>query len=41
MWKMLLLFVLPLLTPLEILYALVMKILRPLGVPDFFGILVD
>ena len=41
MWKMLLLFVLPLLTPFEIAYALIMKVLRPLGVPDFLGILND
>ena len=41
MWKMVLLFVLPLLTPLEIAYALLMKILRPLGIPDFLGILTD
>ena len=39
MWKMLLVFVLPLLTPFEIAYALIMKVLRPLGVPDFLGIL--
>ena len=39
MWKMVLLFILPLLTPLEILYALIMKVLGPLGVPDFLGIL--
>ena len=41
MWKMFLLFILPLLTPLEIAYALIMKILRPLGVPEFLGILRD
>lgn len=39
MWKMLLLFVLPLLTPFEIAYGLAMKILMPLGVPDFLGIM--
>ena len=39
MWKMLLLFALPLLTPFEIAYALIMKVLGPLGVPDFLGIL--
>ncbi len=39
MWKMLLLFVLPLLTPFEIAYGLAMKVLMPLGVPDFLGIM--
>ena len=39
MWKMLLLFGMPLLLPFEIAYALLMKLLRPLGVPDFLGIL--
>ena len=41
MWKALLVFILPLLTPLEIAYALAMKVLRPLGVPDYLGILED
>ncbi len=41
MWKMLLIFVLPLLTPLEIAYGLAMKVLMPLGVPDFLGIMMD
>ena len=41
MWKMLLLFGMPLLLPFEIAYALLMKILRPLGVPDFLGIMLD
>ena len=41
MWKMLLIFVLPLLTPLEIAYGLAMKVLMPLGVPDFLGIMID
>lgn len=39
MWKMLLLFGLPLLTPFEIAYGLLMKVLMPLGVPDFLGIM--
>lgn len=39
MWKILLLFIIPLLTPFEILYALLMKVLGPLGVPDFLGIM--
>lgn len=39
MWKMLLVFVLPLLTPLEIAYGLAMKVLMPLGVPDVLGIM--
>ncbi len=39
MWKMVLLFGMPALTPFAIAYALVMRILRPLGVPDFLGIL--
>lgn len=39
MWKMLLLFALPLLTPFEIAYGLAMKVLMPLGVPDFLGIM--
>lgn len=39
MWKMLLLFGMPLLLPLEIVYALVMKVLMPLGVPDILGIM--
>ena len=40
MWKMLLLFGMPLLLPFEISYALVMKVLMPLGVPDFLGIII-
>ena len=40
MWKMLLLFGMPLLLPFEIAYALVMKVLMPLGVPDFLGIII-
>ncbi len=39
MWKMLLVFVLPLLTPFEIAYGLLMKIFGPLGLPDFLGIM--
>ena len=39
MWKMLLAFMLPLLTPFEIAYGLVMKVLMPLGVPDVLGIM--
>ena len=41
MWKMLLAFALPLLTPFEIAYGLMMKVLGPLGVPDFLGIMAD
>jgi hypothetical protein len=41
MWKILLLFGMPLLYPFAIAYALIMKVLRPLGVPDFLGILID
>lgn len=40
MWKMGLLFGMPLLYPLAIAYALAMKVLMPLGVPDFLGILI-
>ena len=39
MWKMLLAFMLLLLTPFEIAYGLVMKVLMPLGVPDVLGIM--
>lgn len=39
MWKMLLVFGMPLLIPFEIAYGLLMKVLGPLGVPDFLGIL--
>ena len=39
MWKLLLAFAMPLLTPLEIAYALLMRVLMPLGVPDFLGIM--
>ena len=39
MWKILLLFGMPLAMPFAIIYALVMKVLGPLGVPDFLGIL--
>jgi len=41
MWKMILVFLMPLLTPFEIAYGLMMKVLRPLGVPDFLGIMAD
>lgn len=41
MWKMLLMFGMPLLLPFEIAYALLMKILGPLGVPDFLGIMIQ
>ena len=41
MWKILLIFGMPLLIPFEIAYGLLMKILRPLGVPDFLGILAE
>lgn len=34
-----LVFLLPLLTPFEIAYGLAMKVLMPLGVPDFLGIM--
>lgn len=40
MWKILLLFGMPLLYPFAIAYALIMKVLGPLGVPDFLGILI-
>ena len=40
MWKMGLLFGMPLLYPFAIAYALAMKVLMPLGVPDFLGILI-
>lgn len=40
MWKMLLVFGMPLLLPFEIAYALAMKVLMPLGVPDFLGIII-
>ncbi len=39
MWKMLLMFGMPLLLPFEIAYGLLMKVLGPLGVPDFLGIM--
>ncbi len=39
MWKMVLMFLLPLLTPFEIAYGLAMKVLMPLGVPDVLGIM--
>ena len=39
MWKLLLAFALPLLTPFEIAYGLAMKVLMPLGVPDVLGIM--
>ena len=39
MWKMMLAFILPLITPLEIAYGLAMKVLMPLGVPDYLGIM--
>lgn len=39
MWKMLLVFMMPLLTPFEIAYGLAMKVLMPLGVPDVLGIM--
>ena len=41
MWKILLMFGMPLLLPFEIAYGLAMKVLRPLGVPDFLGIMID
>lgn len=37
MWKLLLLFGMPLLLPLEIGYGLIMQILGPLGFPDILG----
>ncbi len=40
MWKMVLLFGMPLLVPFEIAYGLLMKVLGPLGVPDFLGIMI-
>ena len=40
MWKMMLAFILPLITPLEIAYGLAMKVLMPLGVPDYLGIMI-
>ena len=39
MWKMILLFGMPLLIPFEIAYGLLMKIFGPLGLPDFLGIM--
>ncbi len=40
MWKMILLFGMPLLLPFEIAYGLMMKVLGPLGLPDFLGIMI-
>ena len=40
MWKMILLFGMPLLLPFEIVYGLMMKVLGPLGLPDFLGIMI-
>lgn len=40
MWKMVLLFGMPLMIPFEIAYGLLMKVLGPLGVPDFLGIMI-
>ena len=39
MWKMFLLFCMPLLIPFEIAYGLLMKVFGPLGLPDFLGIM--
>ena len=39
MWKMVLMFLSPMLFPFEILYGMLMKVLMPLGVPDFLGIM--
>ena len=39
MWKMVLMFLMPMLYPFEIAYGLLMKVLGPLGVPDFLGIM--
>lgn len=39
MWKLFLVFGMPMLIPFEIGYGLLMKVLGPLGVPDFLGIL--
>ena len=41
MWKMLLLFGMPLLYPFEIAYGVFMNIFGPLGVPDFLGIMTN
>ena len=39
MWKLLLVFAMPLLTPFEIAYGVAMKVLMPLGVKDVLGIM--
>jgi len=39
MWKMLLVFGMPLMYPFLILYGLAMNVLGPLGVPDFLGLM--
>ena len=39
MWKMILMFGMPLLLPFEIAYWLLMKVFGPLGLPDFLGIM--
>lgn len=39
MWKVLLLFGLPMMIPFEIAYGLMMKVLGPLGFPDILGIM--
>ena len=39
MWKMFMMFVMPMLYPLLIVYARLMKVLMPLGLPDFLGIM--
>ena len=40
MWKMILLFGMPLLLPFEIAYGLLMKVFGPLGLPDFLDIMI-
>ena len=39
MWRIASLYLTPLLYPLSIVYALMMKVLTPLGVKDFLGIM--
>lgn len=39
MWKILLVFGMPLMYPFIILYGIIMNIFGPLGLPDFLGIM--
>lgn len=41
MWKVILLFGLPMLIPFEIAYGVIMNVLGPLGLPDFLGIMTN